>query len=244
MKRYATLLIKNIERIYTMEECMQHPVVLRHGFIAMHHEDILAIGCDGEEAYVDKDTRILDGRGHIAVPGFIDVQARLPWDGRDLALKQLEILMAYMRHGTLSIALKQRKDSLFHQPYVSLYSSVRSTYPIVDAKRILQDSTLAKRKRFCISAYSEDATLYHQLLCARIMKLRCSTPSLTLLQALTRNPARALQDPRIGVLRRQHQGDVLLFACRDLDELFTTWENMEPTTVIKKGVRIVPDVLI
>ena len=71
MKKRATLLIINLEKIYTMDMVNKHPLVFQHAFIAIHHERILAVGCGSWREYADKDTRILDGRGHIAVPGFI-----------------------------------------------------------------------------------------------------------------------------------------------------------------------------
>ncbi|MCR0384751.1 imidazolonepropionase, partial [[Clostridium] innocuum] len=77
MKKQATLLIINLEKIYTMDSVNKHPLVFQHAFIAIHHERILAVGCGSWQEYADKDTRILDGRGHIAVPGFIEVAAQL-----------------------------------------------------------------------------------------------------------------------------------------------------------------------
>ncbi|MFQ7536612.1 MAG: hypothetical protein ACLRL6_04205 [Clostridium sp.] len=75
--KHATLLIINLERVYTMDKVNGLPVVFQHAFIAVHHDKILAAGCGHGQEYADKDTRILDGRGHIAVPGFIEVEAQL-----------------------------------------------------------------------------------------------------------------------------------------------------------------------
>ena len=44
MKKHATLLIKNLRHIYTMEEKEGNPYVLSKGYIAIHHDEILAIG--------------------------------------------------------------------------------------------------------------------------------------------------------------------------------------------------------
>lgn len=105
VKKQATLLIINLEKIYTMDSVNKHPLVFQHAFIAIHHERILAVGCGSWQEYADKDTRILDGRGHIAVPGFIEVAAQLSAAStRDGLRRQLEEGMAYMRNGTLTLA--------------------------------------------------------------------------------------------------------------------------------------------
>ena len=97
MKKRATLLIINLEKIYTMDMVNKHPLVFQHAFIAIHHERILAVGCGSWREYADKDTRILDGRGHIAVPGFIEVEAQLSTASeRDGLRRQLAEGMAYI----------------------------------------------------------------------------------------------------------------------------------------------------
>ena len=42
VKKRATLLIINLEKIYTMDMVNKHPLVFQHAFIAIHHERILA----------------------------------------------------------------------------------------------------------------------------------------------------------------------------------------------------------
>ena len=58
--KHATLLIINLERVYTMDKVNGLPVVFQHAFIAVHHDKILAVGCGHWQEYADKDTRILD----------------------------------------------------------------------------------------------------------------------------------------------------------------------------------------
>lgn len=43
--KHATLLIINLERVYTMDKVNGLPVVFQHAFIAVHHDKILAAGC-------------------------------------------------------------------------------------------------------------------------------------------------------------------------------------------------------
>ena len=54
MKKRATLLIINLEKIYTMDMVNKHPLVFQHAFIAIHHESAAAAG----------------GNMRIRIPGF------------------------------------------------------------------------------------------------------------------------------------------------------------------------------
>lgn len=51
VKKRATLLIINLEKIYTMDMVNKHPLVFQHAFIAIHHERILAVGCGSWREY-------------------------------------------------------------------------------------------------------------------------------------------------------------------------------------------------
>ena len=54
--KHATLLIINLERVYTMDKVNGLPVVFQHAFIAVHHDKILAVGCGHWQEYADKDS--------------------------------------------------------------------------------------------------------------------------------------------------------------------------------------------
>ncbi|MFR5076941.1 MAG: hypothetical protein ACLTDX_02450 [[Clostridium] innocuum] len=66
----------------------------------------------------------------------------------------------------------------------------------------------------------------------------------TLLQALTVWPARALHCSGLGHIRRNAQADILLFAYEDIHALFHTLGSQHLTQVIKKGIRVFPNILI
>ncbi|MBP3853204.1 MAG: hypothetical protein J6D18_01395, partial [Erysipelotrichaceae bacterium] len=65
----ATLLIKNIENLYT---CDRHFSVIQHAFVAMHHNRIIDFGVHSFDKWLDPATVVIDARGEIVVPAFID----------------------------------------------------------------------------------------------------------------------------------------------------------------------------
>ena len=117
MKKYATLLIKNLRHIYTMEEKEGKPYVLSKGYIAIHHDEILAIGRGGYQSFVDKDTRIVDACNHIAIPAFIEPDARFVMQKGSHVLELHAFLMRYMRHGTLTIQMREAIPQPFYKDY-------------------------------------------------------------------------------------------------------------------------------
>lgn len=245
MKKQATLLIINLEKIYTMDSVNKHPLVFQHAFIAIHHERILAVGCGSWQEYADKDTRILDGRGHIAVPGFIEVAAQLSAAStRDGLRRQLEEGMAYMRNGTLTLACGGGgAPSLCEQPCFEILDAaadgIAVLYPYADLFR----KSSRRMHHFCISAAGKYA-IQDQLRAAQLLGMAEVYDAWTLLQALTVWPARALHCSGLGHIRRNAQADILLFAYEDIHALFHTLGSQHLTQVIKKGIRVFPNILI
>ena len=64
----ATLLIKNIENLYT---CDKDFTILHHAFIACHHEKIIEINTGSYKEWLDPATRVIDAQGECVVPAFI-----------------------------------------------------------------------------------------------------------------------------------------------------------------------------
>ena len=227
MKKRATLLIINLEKIYTMDMVNKHPLVFQHAFIAIHHE------------------RILDGRGHIAVPGFIEVEAQLSTASiRDGLRRQLEEGMAYMRNGTLTLACRGGgAAALREQPCFEILDANPACIPVMYPYASLFQKNKKRLCRFCISAAGNYA-IQDQLCAAQLMGMAEVYDAWTLLQALTVWPARALDRGELGHIQRNAQADILLFAHTDIHALFHTLGNRYLAQVIKKGIRVFPDILI
>ena len=65
----ATLLIKNIENCYTCDSLFR---VLKHAFIAIHHDKIIDIGTGSYMKWIDPTTRVIDAVGETVIPAMID----------------------------------------------------------------------------------------------------------------------------------------------------------------------------
>ena len=76
----ATLLIKNIENLYT---CSEDDIILKNAFVAMHHDRIIDMGVHDPKEWIDDATRVIDARGECVVPAFIDCHFNTPDDRLD-----------------------------------------------------------------------------------------------------------------------------------------------------------------
>lgn len=247
MKKKATLLIKNIERIYTMKELNGKQLVLRHAYIAIHHEEIIAMACGDFSSYIDKDTRILDGRSHIAIPGFIEADTTLPaFEAFEEVRKQLECLMHYMHHGTLSVRVKDIHAQLKkHYAFEILEDTLEnSRYPVVYGISTIQQNKRIAAKNFCISSYAAGYEVYSQLAVAQMLQIRYNIDAWRLLKALTIHPAKRLGLKKCGRLDVGMQADILLLSCENIQALFHMIGNEHIAHIIKKGVRVFPNLLI
>lgn len=252
MKRKATLLIQHLETIYTMMP-PQYACV-HHGFIAFHHERILCVGEGEGWQYADKDTRIIEGCNHIAVPGFIDVAMHVQnYDKSmsDTILKLREQGEIRMKNGTLvgnlDRLLSENEEKAFDYlqvPYEFDYVNVllQRNYPIVYP---LQRKQMKAYQRFCISSGGNTTIdCLDQLLCAKLYYQETSIDAMHILAACTIYPARCLQLPALGSITKDKIGNVLLMEGKNFEDVLTKFYGTYTFQVIKEGTRILPNIII
>lgn len=240
MKKHATLLIKNIDKIYTMRKKQGEYEILSNAYIAIHHDKIMAIDTNDYHKYVESDTRIIDGSGHICLPGFIEADMKLPESCiRDAFRLQMEVCMKQMKHGSLTLQCDEFCDILNNQIHFECVKNKENqsviVYPFIDCTDI--------NAPFCISGASKYG-MQTQLMAAQLLFLQQKCDSFTLLKALTIWPAKELRRKDIGSIRVHGQADLVLFGCSDLDSVFSILGNDYVSQVIKKGIRIFPNILI
>ena len=242
MKKKATLLITNLEKIYTMQTIKQKDVIYSHAYLAMHHDVILEIGEGSYTHLLDKDTRILEGRSHFAIPAFIETDAVYPaCDEWNKTRKLQEYRMQYMQHGVLTMAMDSHAQSFLEMDIVPKQAL---TYPILYGNAIIKASTKYTKKRFCISTRDNHFITQDPLLLAQLLHIKQGMDALLLLKALTCYPAKALQLPHVGVLKKGKQADILICHGNSLSHLFQGLYENHITQIVKKGVRIYPNLLI
>lgn len=244
MEKKATLLIKNLRGIYTMDE--MQPYVKNHAFIAVHHDEILDFGIHAFAHHVDKDTRILDCANHIAIPAFIEVDAWIPSNMNSMR-EYDEFFMRYMYNGTLSVQLSQKiPDVLRHNYHYTILQQKHSCkeeeilYAIAQMKREVP----SKNPPFCISCKDQTISLQNQMLAAQMLAMKEQIDAYELLKALTCNPANYLGLERLGYIKKGGLANILILSAKDLHTFFYSLDQNQIAQIIHKGVRIYPNLLI
>lgn len=247
MKKKATLLIQQLEAVYTMDP---KPVTVKYqAFIAIYHDRILKIGSGLGKEFIDKDTKIIDGRNHIALPGFIDIDVEselLKKHTYDTAQRLQTMSGIFLRHGTMLIHSKQAaetlKEQLKHPSMIDIHTQSckiqpEIVYPLIKKARA--------SKHFCISCGYDNSACLDQWLCAKLfLKNHPHIKETKALAACTLNPAKALGLDDYGVLKAGAKANILLFHGKELSQVMTRFYGDELIHVIKDGIRFYPNPII
>lgn len=250
MKKKATLLIQHLEAVYTMYPKLN--TIKHQAFIAIYHDRILKIGSGTGSEFIDKDTKILEGRNHIALPGFIDIDVRseiLNTQTSDTAHHLQTLSGTLLRHGTMLIhneaILKEVQEQLRHPVMIDVHTEpyhrkVEICHPL-EMKHDVYDP----RKPFCISCGCHKAACLDQWLCAKLYAKQHSVSNLThVLAACTLYPAYALQLHDYGVLKQGGKANILLFSGNELSRVMKRFYGDELIHIIKDGIRFYPNPII
>lgn len=242
MRKIATLLITHIHKIYTGKQISSSMITLTDGYIGIFHDEIIAVGVGSYSHLLDKDTRILDATGQIAIPGFIDCAYEVSLGKRDLHRRLHEQLMLGMQHGvtTMNLLLEEPTYVYAHYNYDMLWNhSVSPAYPCVKVEHILHHPQAYRR--FCLSASHGS---YDPLLSARLYYQKYHPSGIQLLKALSVYPAQSLKLHDRGVIACGKLADIVLVNATSLEELFSKFNEHTIHHVIKRGVRIFPNVIV
>lgn len=247
MKKYATLLIKNLRHVYTMEEKEGKPYVLSKGYIAIHHDEILAIGRGGYQSFVDKDTRIVDACNHIAIPAFIEPDARFVMQKGSHVLELHAFLMRYMRHGTLTIQMREAIPQPFYKDYhfhVLKPQKKDFQLPVFYAIEQMHQDKLQLPTFPCLSCADEKVSLQNQMLAAQMLAMKEELEAYELLKMLTLYPAKALKLDHLGMLKKGMCANILVLSAKNIHAFFYSLDQDQIAQIIHKGVRIYPSLLV
>lgn len=242
MAKKATLLIRNLEQIYPLTPNVKS--VISQGFIAVHHDRILALGEGAGSAYIDKDTRIVEGRSHIAVPGMIDICLSLH---ECTSMRELwEIGHRLVQCGTMIVhsqPLPKSWHDVLHPVRIvdGHFDPLENPLPLYD----WQHPPLTVARRFCISTHYPQSDCLDQLLCAKICLAQ--QPQLhptQVLAACSAYPAMALGYNDLGKLKRGARANIILLEGNDLASVLRRFHGDESMQIVKDGVRLWPHLLI
>lgn len=245
MERKATLLIKNLEKIYTLQVVNKEDVILEHAYLAIHHDSIFDMGVGDYQHLIDKDTRILDGNNHYAIPAFIECHAQFPLKEMERHEKRKYLMDAFY-HGILNINLIEENKLEDSSIYYTMHCVPLETmnYPVLPVKQHIAKKESIVNKQFCLSSYDASFSGMNMIMLAQTIALCEQLDALTLLKAMTLYPARNLNLYDVGVLSVGKQADILLIHGKEIESLFDGFHEDYITQIIKKGVRLFPSLLI
>ena len=226
-------------------EDTQHTSFFKGGFIAIHHDEILDVGVHAYAQYVDKDTRIIDGSNHIAVPSFIEVSPNIPKHCRQGARELYEIFMRYMQNGTLTMYYDKsiQKNLLQDYHYEIVQNVTCQKMPILYALKQIKQST-SFDETVCISCADDAISLQNQMMAAQLLAMKEDIDAYHLLKALTTSPATYLNLQRYAKLKEGYIANILLLSTSDIHSFFYSLDQNRIAHIIHKGVRIFPNLLI
>ena len=126
----ATLLIKNIENLYTCDEDF---TILYHAFIACHHDKIIEINTGSYKEWLDPATRVIDAQGECVVPAFIDCQFKSFTHVRlgDQLRQDINALYAMRQNGILTLICDNPNTQRMKLDQDVFYKKNQSELPVL-----------------------------------------------------------------------------------------------------------------
>lgn len=248
----ATLLIVNISKIYTMELDQEgNDILFSNAYIAIHHDQIMAIGSGDYQKYIDKDTRILNAAYGIVIPGIIDVNFTpyplvSPWifesygtydayyqNHKSELLKDMDsLLFQMMKHGITTFAYDSL-PSMYEETLCSLKKHWIEFYKYKPTNQNIFSCKYEPNRYPCLDPFYQ----------ARLEAQKNIAP-LTLLHQMTSVPATYLRATHIGTIKEGKQADLLILDGSSIEYVFHQISQNCLRSVIKKGNQQFPRIII
>lgn len=237
----ATLLIKNIEILYTCDELFH---MYHKSFLAVRHGKIMDFGTHDYKDYIDDATRIIDAQGEIVIPALIDcsfyVDKQLPHFAR--MRKENETLFYMRNNGILTLLSKDpalQKNDVEQEVLVS-----RKDY-FLDSIATIKEYQRKKPLLFMLSCQqgSIEENIYSLWPIAYDLFNTCGINERELLEAMTSLPAREAGLKDLGSIKNGYQADFLVLRADSIQQVFKTSGISLIHRMIKKGIQIYPNLL-
>ncbi|WP_075878120.1 amidohydrolase family protein [Merdibacter massiliensis] len=241
----ATLLIKDIHKLYATIQGKDAFMCIDHAFVAIHHDTIIDLGNHAYQCWVDKDTRIIDATNEIVVPAFIDTNVTFSFDRRsgDNVRINHETMELFYKNGITGVASKKLPE-MASTPFYQLYPCTRKRMPPLIDYEDLQISALPPNFLLTTS-FAYDTKPYYDLLpLASLLCIEGKASEWEVLAAMTLRGARVLHLTKKNGIRKGAIADLLIFHASDLHELFHSFGRPRLHRIIHHGVHIYPHVIV
>ena len=235
----ATLLIKNIEILYT---CNQKNRIEHHAFISLHHDKIIDFGHHDPKKWIDDATRVLDARGECVVPAFIDCHFNSPLDelDGDRMRKVSDALYAMRMNGILTLISKDpsmRRKELFQEVLTSRHNP---RMPVIQG---IPDEKIRIPFLLSCGMNSLPHKMYSMQPLAFVLYVYRGVGASDLLRAMTCNPAWEFGLRDLGVIEKGRQGDLLVLGAPTIEEYFSQVGKQGIHRMINSGIQFYPEIL-
>lgn len=235
----ATLIIKNIESLYT---CDKNFTVYKHAFIACYHDKIIDLGEHDYKKWIDNATRVLDACGETVIPAFIDCnfegfsKVRLG----DQLRENNSALYAMKTNGILTILSDKKriqKKELTQDVFVRKQAS---NYPIIERE---QDFHELKPQKFIMSCGfgKPNSYVYSFQHLAYILFNMYKVDLRTLLESMTSLPAETFGLKDRGNLEKGKLADILVLQVPTMEHYYQTLGRPLIHRMIKNGIPFYPN---
>lgn len=235
----ATLLIKNIENLYT---CDDKFTVLHHAFIACHHDRIIAVSEGSYTKYLDAATRVIDAQGECVIPAFIDGNYQSFKKVRlgDQLRQDINALFAMRQNGILTLISKDASVQRKKLDQDVFYLSNQSNLPIISNE---DEYMQLKPEKFMLSCGfgKPNSYIYSMQILGYTLFQRYQVNSKTLLESMTSIPAHAYGLYDRGSIEVGKKPDLLVLQVYSIDHYFQTLGRPLIHRMIKNGIPFYPD---
>ena len=235
----ATLLIKNIENLYT---CDKNFTILNHAFIACHHDKIIEINTGSYKEWLDPATRVIDAQGECVVPAFIDCQFKSFTHVRlgDQLRQDINALYAMRQNGILTLICDNPNTQRMKLDQDVFYKKNQSELPVLHRLSELKNEIPETFLMSCGFGLP-NSYVYSMAPISYVLFQTHRVCSRKLLEIMTSLPAKEFGLSDRGSIEIGKTADLLVLQVTTIEHYFQTLGRPLIHRMIKNGIQFYPE---